>query len=99
MSAAATSSRATVGKSFWPTWSRAVQPARRLGVSSRRSERREKSPSTMGGPIVVTGAAGFIGCNCVAALNARGIDNLLLVDRLGNDEKWRNLIGLRFEDL
>ncbi|MES2221738.1 MAG: NAD-dependent epimerase/dehydratase family protein, partial [Acidobacteriota bacterium] len=29
-------------------------------------------------PIVVTGAAGFIGRNVVAALNARGHDNLLL---------------------
>src|SRR6266496_283831 len=50
-------------------------------------------------PIVVTGAAGFIGRNTVAALNERGIDNLLLVDSLGKDEKWRNLVGLRFENL
>lgn len=48
---------------------------------------------------VVTGAAGFIGRNAVAALNARGQDNLLLVDYLGTDEKWKNLRGLRFEDL
>jgi ADP-L-glycero-D-manno-heptose 6-epimerase len=53
----------------------------------------------MGKAIVVTGAAGFIGRNTVAALNARGFDNLLLVDVLGKDEKWRNLVGLRFEDL
>jgi len=49
--------------------------------------------------IVVTGAAGFIGRNIVAELNARGIDDLILVDHLGHDEKWRNLLGLRFEDL
>ena len=49
--------------------------------------------------IVVTGAAGFIGRNTVAALNVLGEDNLLLVDNLGTDEKWRNLLGLRFEDL
>jgi ADP-L-glycero-D-manno-heptose 6-epimerase len=49
--------------------------------------------------IVVTGAAGFIGRNTVAELNARGFDNLLLVDNLGTDEKWRNLVGLRFEDM
>ncbi len=48
---------------------------------------------------VVTGAAGFIGSNVVAALNARGNTDLLLVDNLGTDEKWKNLIGLRFEDL
>jgi ADP-L-glycero-D-manno-heptose 6-epimerase len=50
-------------------------------------------------PIVITGAAGFIGRNIVAALNARGQTNLLLVDSLGHDEKWRNLVGLRFEDI
>jgi ADP-L-glycero-D-manno-heptose 6-epimerase len=50
-------------------------------------------------PIVVTGAAGFIGRNVVAELNARGYDNLLLVDQLGHDEKWRNLVGLDYEDL
>jgi ADP-L-glycero-D-manno-heptose 6-epimerase len=50
-------------------------------------------------PIVVTGAAGFIGRNLVAELNARGHDNLLLVDDLGHDEKWRNLIGLEYEDI
>ncbi len=49
--------------------------------------------------IVVTGAAGFIGRNVVAELNARGHDNLLLVDNLGHDEKWRNLLGLAYEDL
>jgi ADP-L-glycero-D-manno-heptose 6-epimerase len=48
---------------------------------------------------VVTGAAGFIGRNMVAALNARGQDHLLLVDSLGSDEKWSNLLGLNFEDL
>lgn len=49
--------------------------------------------------IVVTGAAGFIGSNLARALNARGEDRLLLVDDLGTDDKWRNLVGLRFEDL
>lgn len=49
--------------------------------------------------IVVTGAAGFIGRNTVAALNERGVDELLLVDALGKEDKWRNLVGLRFADL
>ena len=48
--------------------------------------------------IVVTGAGGFIGRNLAAELNARGHDNLLLVDNLGRDDKWRNLAGLDFED-
>src|SRR5215468_7839449 len=49
--------------------------------------------------IVITGAAGFIGRNIVAALNARGQDKLLLIDALGQDEKWKNLLGLRFENI
>jgi ADP-L-glycero-D-manno-heptose 6-epimerase len=50
-------------------------------------------------PIIITGAAGFIGRNLVAELNRRGHDNLLLVDQLGTDEKWANLVGLRFDDV
>ncbi|MFA5263597.1 MAG: ADP-glyceromanno-heptose 6-epimerase [Opitutaceae bacterium] len=50
-------------------------------------------------PIIVTGAAGFIGRNVVASLNAQGVSDLLLVDRLGTDERWRNLRGLAFEDV
>ncbi|MBW4038401.1 MAG: ADP-glyceromanno-heptose 6-epimerase [Acidobacteria bacterium] len=50
-------------------------------------------------PIVVTGAAGFIGRNVVAELNARGEEEILLVDELGKDEKWKNLVGLRYEDI
>ncbi len=50
-------------------------------------------------PIIVTGAAGFIGRNTVAELNRRGEDELILVDELGKDEKWKNLLGLRYEDI
>ena len=50
-------------------------------------------------PVVITGAAGFIGRNVVAALNSRGLTDLVLVDRLGADERWRNLRGLAFEDI
>ena len=48
---------------------------------------------------VVTGAAGFIGRNAVAELNRRGTTELLLVDRLQSDERWKNLVGLQYEDL
>ena len=48
---------------------------------------------------IVTGAAGFIGRNVVATLNRQGLDDLLLVDRLGEDEKWKNLRGLHYEDV
>jgi ADP-L-glycero-D-manno-heptose 6-epimerase len=53
----------------------------------------------MGKQIIVTGAAGFIGRNVVAELNRRGEDELILVDELGKDEKWKNLVGLRYEDI
>lgn len=48
--------------------------------------------------IIVTGGAGFIGSAIIAALNARGIDDILVVDELGSDEKWKNLLNLSFAD-
>jgi len=41
--------------------------------------------------IVITGGAGFIGSNLVAALEERGEHDLAVCDRLGRGEKWRNL--------
>jgi ADP-L-glycero-D-manno-heptose 6-epimerase len=41
--------------------------------------------------IVVTGGAGFIGSNLVAGLEARGEHEVVVCDRLGNDQKWQNL--------
>jgi len=48
--------------------------------------------------IIVTGGSGFIGSALVAGLNARGITDILIVDILGKDEKWKNLRNLRFTD-
>jgi ADP-L-glycero-D-manno-heptose 6-epimerase len=40
---------------------------------------------------VVTGGAGFIGSNLLAALEERNDAALVVVDRLRNHEKWRNI--------
>jgi ADP-L-glycero-D-manno-heptose 6-epimerase len=50
------------------------------------------------GKILVTGGAGFIGSALIWALNVKGIDDVLVCDSLGTDEKWRNLALLRFDD-
>jgi ADP-L-glycero-D-manno-heptose 6-epimerase len=48
--------------------------------------------------IVVTGGAGFIGSAIVWKLNQLTKTNIIVVDELGNDEKWKNLVGLRYEN-
>ncbi len=48
--------------------------------------------------IVVTGGAGFIGSNLVQWLNARGIDDIMVVDDLRDGSKSCNLADLRIAD-
>ncbi len=48
--------------------------------------------------IIVTGGAGFIGSNMVAALEARG-KRVAIVDWLGHDDKWRNLAKRDLESI
>jgi ADP-L-glycero-D-manno-heptose 6-epimerase len=48
--------------------------------------------------IVVTGGAGFIGSSIVWRLNTLNREDIIIVDALGTDEKWKNLVGLRFLD-
>jgi ADP-L-glycero-D-manno-heptose 6-epimerase len=48
--------------------------------------------------IIVTGGAGFIGSNLVLGLNARGYDDILVVDHLTNGVKYKNLVDCRIAD-
>ncbi|MGY6278048.1 ADP-glyceromanno-heptose 6-epimerase [Methylomonas sp. MgM2] len=48
--------------------------------------------------IIVTGGAGFIGSNLVLGLNARGYDDILVVDHLANGVKFRNLVDCKIAD-
>jgi ADP-L-glycero-D-manno-heptose 6-epimerase len=48
--------------------------------------------------LLVTGGAGFIGSNVVAALNEAGRTDIVINDHLGADGKWRNLGKRRFSD-
>jgi ADP-L-glycero-D-manno-heptose 6-epimerase len=50
------------------------------------------------GTIAVTGGAGLIGSAVIWALNRRGLERILVADRLDRSEKWRHLVPLRFDD-
>lgn len=48
--------------------------------------------------IIVTGGAGFIGSCLVWKLNSKGFTDITIVDNLGSSEKWKNLVGKKFND-
>jgi ADP-L-glycero-D-manno-heptose 6-epimerase len=49
--------------------------------------------------IVITGGAGFIGSALVWQLNQSGINDILIVDELGCQDKWKNLSKRQFTDI
>ena len=49
--------------------------------------------------IIVTGGAGFIGSNIVAALEARGVRDIVVCDRLRQGDKWRNIAKRELADI
>jgi ADP-L-glycero-D-manno-heptose 6-epimerase len=48
--------------------------------------------------IIVTGAAGFVGSNLVAALNQLGERSIIAVDDLSDADKFKNLVDSEIED-
>src|ERR1700676_997396 len=49
--------------------------------------------------LLVTGGAGFVGSNVVAALNEAGRADVVVSDVLGHDGKWRNLAKRQLADI
>jgi ADP-L-glycero-D-manno-heptose 6-epimerase len=49
--------------------------------------------------LLVTGGAGFIGSNIVAALNDAGRADVVVCDQLGHEGKWRNLAKRQLADI
>ncbi len=47
---------------------------------------------------IITGGAGFIGSALIWELNRQGITQIQVVDNLGHSEKWKNLVGLQYDD-
>lgn len=49
--------------------------------------------------IIVTGGAGFIGSALVWGLNERGINDIVIVDDVESDHKWKNLVKRTFHTI
>lgn len=87
----------------------ALEVQRRKNLARREADKQEadKQEASIGynrrrrntGMLVVTGGTGFIGSVLVAALNARGQENILIVDDFGDGSKWKNLRGKQFLDV
>jgi len=48
--------------------------------------------------VIITGGAGFIGSAYLWRLNQEGRQDVLIVDNLSTSEKWRNLVGLKYQE-
>ena len=63
------------------------------------ADKKRRRPSPLADSrVLITGGAGFIGSALLWDLNQRGYERVVVSDRLRENEKWRNLVPLRFED-
>ena len=49
--------------------------------------------------IIVTGGTGFIGSNVVAALEEKGLTDIVVCDWLGEEDKWKNIAKRELRDI
>ncbi|MDQ3018971.1 MAG: ADP-glyceromanno-heptose 6-epimerase [Bacteroidota bacterium] len=49
--------------------------------------------------IIVTGGSGFIGSALIWRLNQLGKEDIIIVDEFGENDKWQNLIPLKYADI
>lgn len=49
--------------------------------------------------IIVTGGAGFIGSNIIEGLQSKGVNDIVVCDVLGEEDKWRNLAKRELRDI
>src|SRR3954467_5395887 len=77
-----------------------LRQVRRPGCLPRRSEAKLAAPIRTGmSMLLVTGGAGFIGSNVVAALNDAGRSDVAVCDVLGDAGKWQNLAKRQLADI
>lgn len=81
------------------TPSSSSSPTESPGPPTVNRTRNDKLSNPAGRLTVVTGGAGFVGSNIVAALNESGNDNIVVCDILGTDDKWLNLRKRTIQDI
>ena len=69
-----------------------------LGSARLEQSIRDLLENTLEADSILIVAFGYAPADAVWALNQRGVTDIVIADFLGTDEKWRNLVPLRFAD-